>query len=203
MAQEYDETGQPISKDKNERPAAQVHELQEEQPSMPAMDPQEMMKMWQEMIALGEEHERLAKDVGKYTYTNTFWMQPGAEPMVSEGTTTIEPMMDGRYFKEMHEGQSMGMPFTGYGLTGYDKVAKEYVSTWMDNLGTGIMIFRGNLNAQGKLEMIAETTNPMTGQQEEHKIIRTDKKNGWQMDYIIMSGPGQEFKTMQMDFVRL
>ncbi len=33
----------------------------------------------------------------------------------------------------------MGMPFEGMGIDGYDNLAKQYVSTWVDNMGTGIM----------------------------------------------------------------
>jgi len=37
----------------------------------------------------------------------------------------------------------MGMPFEGMGLDGYDNASKEYISIWIDNMGTGIMYMKG------------------------------------------------------------
>lgn len=164
------------------------------------MSEQEMMEMWMKSITPGEEHAKLAEDVGTYTYTNTFWMEPGAEPSVSEGQMIIEPIMDGRYFKETHTGSAMGMPFNGIGLNGYDNVTQEYVSTWMDNMGTGIMIFKGNYE-DGQLIMTTTTTNPMTRMSEMHKIVRTPTEKGWDMDYYVVE-LGNEFRTMNIKFVK-
>ena len=48
--------------------------------------------------------------------------------------------LDGRYIKVDVAGDMPGMgPFTGFGLTGFDNVSKKFVSTWVDNMGTGMM----------------------------------------------------------------
>ena len=82
----------------------------------------------------GKEHEQLAKDAGVWQGKNTMWMCPGAEPVKSECTYTVTPIMDGRYIKGEMAGEMPGMgPFTGFGISGFDNVSKKYVSTWIDN----------------------------------------------------------------------
>src|SRR5262245_43856807 len=45
----------------------------------------------------GKMHERLAEGVGKWQGTCTMWMTPGAEPIKSQCTCTVTPLMDGRF----------------------------------------------------------------------------------------------------------
>ncbi len=190
---------------------SQDAEMREEAMMDEEMDPQKMMEMWQEMIALGPEHEKLAKDVGEFDYVNTFWMSPGAEPMKSTGKVVVEPLMDGRYFLETHEGSMMGNKFTGMGISGYDKVEGQYFSTWMDNQGTGVMKFTGNYNEKGQLVSEANVINPMTGQAETHRVVVTPGGHeGWTMDYYLVSieqaadGTAKEnnFRMMNIEYTR-
>ena len=44
----------------------------------------------------------------------------------------------------------MEMDFQGQGLEGYDNVKKKFVSTWIDNMGTGIMIAEGTYDPATK-----------------------------------------------------
>jgi len=192
-----DEDGQPLPKPEMADPAAGMSATE-----MGEMDEKAMMEMWAKMIAPGEEHEKLAQDVGKYTYVSTFWMEPGAEPMKSTGKSTIEPIMDGRYFVDKHEGEMMGTTFKGMGVSGYDKVSKEYTSTWIDNMGTGTLMFRGKMNEQGQLETFADTVNPMTGQKEKHKTVITQGANGFTMDYFVISN-GSETQSMNIVYTRV
>jgi hypothetical protein len=101
--------------------------------------------------APGKMHEHLAKDVGVWHGKNTMWMAPGAEPMKSESTSTITPMMDGRFTKLEVAGEMPGMgPFHAIGITGFDNVSQKFVSTWIDNHGTGMMNGTGELSRDGK-----------------------------------------------------
>ncbi len=185
------ETKLQVAPDKNAE--AQKEEMGEE----------EMMQKWMELISLGEEHETMATDVGSYKYFSTFWISPGAEPMKSEGETTVKAIMDGRYFIEKHKGESMGMLFEGMSVYGYDKVEKKYVSTWIDNMGTGILIFTGNYNDKGQLVSMATITNPMTMQLEKHKIVITKNDKGHIMDYYVIQPEGMDFKTMNIEYFKI
>ena len=101
--------------------------------------------------APGEMHKLLAKDVGEWEGKTTMWMGPDSEPMTSECTSTVTPMMDGRYIKAEMKGDMPGMgPYHGGGIYGYDNVSKKFVSSWIDNHSTGIMQGEGELTDNGK-----------------------------------------------------
>src|SRR6476660_1953802 len=74
----------------------------------------------------GKMHEFLTKDAGEWTGKCQMWMGPSSEPMSNECTSTVEPIMDGRYVMVHMKGEMPGMgPFKGGGVYGYDNVSKK------------------------------------------------------------------------------
>ena len=99
----------------------------------------------------GEMHRHLAKGVGRWEGKSTMWMAPGAQPVTSKVTATVTSIMDGRFTQVAHSGEVPGMgPYNGLGVNGFDNVSKKFVSTWIDNMGTGIMQGEGELSQDGK-----------------------------------------------------
>jgi hypothetical protein len=99
----------------------------------------------------GEQHAHLAAGAGVWRGTFTLWMAEGAEPMESESTTTVTPIMDGRYVRMTMEGEMPGMgQHNAEGVFGYDNVSGQYVSNWIDNFSTGIMSGVGEPSQDGK-----------------------------------------------------
>jgi hypothetical protein len=79
------------------------------------------------------------------------WMAPGTEPVKSQIACEISSFLDGRFVKCEYSGEMPGMgPFHGLGFNGFDNVTQKYISTWMDNCGTGIMTGEGSPSADGK-----------------------------------------------------
>jgi len=85
----------------------------------------------------GEHHKALGRYVGDWTFTNTMWMDPSQPPMKSNGTVHAEWMLGNRYLSSTFRGSFGGQPFEGHATDGYDNVAGKYVSSWVDNMGTG------------------------------------------------------------------
>jgi Protein of unknown function (DUF1579) len=111
----------------------------------------EDMKTYMEAATPGKMQERLAKDAGVWICKNTMWMAPDTDPIMSEGKSTITTMMDGRFTKCEMEGEMPGMgPYHGFAIYGYDNVSKEFVCTWVDNMGTGFANGVGELSEDGK-----------------------------------------------------
>jgi hypothetical protein len=99
----------------------------------------------------GEEHGLLMKEVGDWTSETTMWMTPDSEAVESTGTATVKPILDGRFTQVEWKGEIPGMgPYNGIGTYGFDNVKKKYVSTWMDNMATGMMVGEGELTEDGK-----------------------------------------------------
>ncbi len=122
------------------------------------------MKKWMEYMTPGDMHKMLATHTGKWKAKTTFWMAPGGEPTVSEATSEGEMIYDGRYLVSKYKGNMMGMPFEGMAIEGYDNAAKMFMSTWIDNMGTGIMYMTGKYDETSKMiSYTGKMVDPMTG----------------------------------------
>ncbi|MEN0019355.1 MAG: DUF1579 family protein, partial [Planctomycetota bacterium] len=123
------------------------------------------MAKWIESAQPGVAHDWLAAFAGDWDITMTLMMSPTGQPTVTKGTATSEVIMDGRYVRDQLNYEMMQMPVTGMGITGYNNIRKQFQTTWLDNLGTGMMTMTGNLDREGKiLTMVGEMDEPMTGE---------------------------------------
>lgn len=160
-------------------------------------------KAWMEYMTPGSLHELMANSVGEWKTTNTFWMTPEAEPMVSEGTSTVEMIMGGRYQKATHKGVMMGMPFEGMSLQGYDNETEEFIAVWIDNFGTGISVSRGTYDEETKtITYVGSMINPVDGKELKYRQtyqIIDDNNHVFEM-FILQDGG--EFKTMNLEYSR-
>jgi uncharacterized protein DUF1579 len=175
-----------------------VSALAQDKPKPPAAPPamDEAMKAMEKAATPGEPQKRLARLAGDWTFTNTMWMAPGQPPTTSTGTMHGEILMDGRYVEHTWKGDMMGMPFHGRGTDGYDNVAKHYVSSWLDNMSTGIMYSIGSCDDAGKVcNYTADMWDPMSGKKGTTRSTIT-----WMDDNSFkneMYGPGPDGKEMK------
>src|SRR4029077_20816635 len=112
-------------------------------------------KQMMEMAKLNENQKLLADLAGTWSYTVKMWMNgdTSSKPDTSHGTATRKPMMDGRFYvlevsgkMEMPgaDGKMKDMTFKGMGVEGYDNAKKKFIGSWVDNMGTGIMMSEGD-----------------------------------------------------------
>lgn len=163
-----------------------------------------MMKAWMDYMTPGEMHSMLAKDNGTWNAQITMWMAPDAPPQKSTGTATYKMIMGGRYQQGEFKSVMGGMPFEGMSTVGYDNAKKAYVSTWVDNMGTGIMSMQGNYDAATKTyEFKGKTYDPMTGKECDFRqtIKRVDDNTLREEMYATYPG-ASEFKSMEITFKR-
>jgi hypothetical protein len=162
-----------------------------------------MMQAWSDAMTPGPEHERLAEAVGEWNATVKWWMEPGAEPSVSESSVTRSMSLDGRVLVEEWQGEMMGQSFVGHGQTGYDNVTEKYWSTWTDNMSTGLMVFHGDYDPEtGRYTYTGQYTDPMTGEVIESRSVSHDRADGSQVMVMYETRDGQEIKTMEMTLER-
>ncbi len=167
---------------------------------------QEMMQACMEAGTPGPHHAYLGKLAGVWTGKTTMWMTLGAEPMVSECTATYAPIMDGRYLRCEITGDMPGMgPFNGFALYGFDNVGQKFQSTWIDNMGTGMMTGTGELASDGSTLNWKFTYNcPI---QKKAVVMREiERRTGADSFTLEMFGPdpvsGKEYKCMEIAFTR-
>jgi hypothetical protein len=163
-------------------------------PAAPSMD--DAMKAMASAATPGEQQKRLARLAGDWTFENTMWMDPSQPPVKSTGTMHGEILMGGRYVEHTWKGNMMGMPFEGRGTEGYDNVAKHYVNSWVDNMGTGIMYSTGSCDTAGSVcNYSGDMWDPMSGQKTTTRSTIT-----WMDDKTFkneMFGPGPDGKEVK------
>ena len=173
-----------------------------------AEDEAAMMEAYVKAGQPGEHHKRLEPFIGDWTIKVSHWTAPGSEPSTSEGEAHIEWIMDGRFIQEEivgDMGEMMpGVEFKGRGVTGYDNLRKEYVSTWIDSMSTGVAISYGKWDARQKaIVATGEMMDPMTGAPKKFRWITTiaGPDRIVSESYAIGDG-GEETREMQIIYTR-
>jgi hypothetical protein len=182
-----------------------MDKMDEKKPEAMVMpDSATMMKNWEMCMTPGKEHAMLAKSNGTWTTEVTTWMDPAKPPMTSKGTTVNKMILGGRYQESTNSGSMMGMPFEGKGTTGYDNAKKVFVSTWVDNMGTGIMTMEGPWDEASKsITMKGKSMDPMTMKEQDYKEIFKIIDDNTQMMEMYGPGPdGKENKMMEIKYTR-
>lgn len=174
--------------------------------AMPAPpDSATMMKAWLAYMTPGEAHKTLAKMDGKWTVATTMWMDPGKPPATSTGSMEAKMIFGGRYHQGMHKGSVMGQPFEGMSTWAYDNAKKVFISTWIDNMGTGIMSMEGTWDESSKtFNFKGKTVDPISGRdmdcRQTMKLV--DDKN-MMMEMFMMPAPGApEMKNMEIKYTK-
>ncbi len=178
-----------------------------------AEDMQKMMTQMMELSKPGENHKLLADLAGTWTYTIKMWMNPdpNAKPEESKGTAVRKPMLDGRFFvvdvtgkMEMPQpdGKKKEMTFKGMGVDGYDNVKKKFVGSWVDNMGTGIMLSEGDYDPATKTFTYSSEYEGIPGMKQKiREVIKIVDKDHHTFEWYENRG-GQEAKTMEINYTR-
>jgi hypothetical protein len=177
------------------------------QPS--AEDMQKMM----ELSKLNENHKLLTSLDGTWSCNVKMWMDgdTSKKPDVSKSTAVRKSIMDGRYVimdvtgkMEMPgpDGKMRQVTFKGQGTEGYDNVKKKFVGTWMDNMGTGIMMSEGDYDPATKTFTYTGELEMMPGMKQKiREVVKITDKDHMDFEYYEERG-GKEMKTMEINYTR-
>jgi hypothetical protein len=173
--------------------------LAQDKPKEPAMGNADMEAMTKAATP-GEQQKKLARMAGDWTFTNKLWMAPDQPPVESSGTMHADLLMGGRYVEHTWKGNMMGMAFEGRGTDAYDNVGKMYVSSWVDNMGTGIMHTTGTCDAAVKVcTYSGDIFDPMSGKKTTTKSVITWLDDNSFKNEMYAPGPdGKEAKMMEI-----
>jgi hypothetical protein len=94
------------------------------------------------------------------------------------------------------------MNFKGMSMDAYDNAKKKFVSGWVDNMGTGIMITEGtydpatkSITYTGEFEMAPGMKSKV------REVVKLTDKAHMSMEYFEDRGTG-EAKTMEINYTR-
>lgn len=113
-------------------------------------------------------------------------------------------ILGGRYMEEKFEGKMMGQPFLGAGWFAYDNYKKKYLSTWVDNMGTGIMMMSGTYDTSGKVLTSWGTMDDVAAKKTlKVKTVTTsiDADNS-RFEMWMPSPDGKMWKSMEIHYTR-
>ncbi len=166
----------------------------------------EKMEKMKLLMEPTENHKVLEIFAGKWVYTGKFWMTPEATAQDMTGTAENAMIFDGRFLKQEFEGPWMGKLFKGLGFTGYDNVKEEYVTVWLDSVGTGLMTSAGQYDSVTQtLNQSGSNSCPLTGEKARpgrSEWIVVDQDHNTYRSYAF--GPdGKEFKAMEISYTRV
>lgn len=172
-----------------------------------------MMQQMMEMAKLNENHKLLTSLDGTWTYTVKMWMDGDSskKPEESKGTAVRKSIMDGRYVvmdvtgkMEMPgaDGKMKQITFKGQGTEGYDNVKKKFVGTWIDNMGTGMMMSEGDYDPATKTFTYTGEVEMMPGMKQKiREVVKVTDKNHMDFEWYEDRG-GKEAKTMEINYTR-
>ena len=167
------------------------------------MDMQSMMEVYKELATPGAPHRLLAHLAGSWNATHKSWMEPDQPPTESSGTCEQKMILDGRFLQQELSGEMMGSPFTGIGFMGYDNHTKKYVSTWLDNMGTGIYLFEGSAGPDGRsIVQTCRYDDPVQGVMEWRSVTRLVDDNTYAVEMYGTDKSGKEKKMMEGTYTR-
>jgi hypothetical protein len=186
-------------------PAAGAADKPAEKPSTPPASTPSMeaqMAAWAKLAEPGPNHEFFKSMAGTWKAVTKSLMGPG-EPQTSEGTAVYTVKLGGRFVTEEFRGTFDGKPFEGFGVFGYDNQHQEFVSTWVDSMGTGILMSKGKLDPSGKvLTMLSEYEDPMSGQKKMMRMVTTIVDPNRHV-FAMYDGHGEnETKMMEITYTR-
>lgn len=161
----------------------------------------EYMAKWQEYATPGEGHKVMEKLVGNWDYSLKYWSSPNNPPEESTGTNNVKWILGDRFLEMDVKGTSMGQPFEGMGIMGYDNAKKQYVNTWIDNMGTGMMNATGSYDAEtNSLTETGTYTDPMTGQQTFKGVTTFIDADNFTYEMYISTSEGKEMRVMEINY---
>jgi hypothetical protein len=156
-------------------------------------------KAWMAYGTPGEPHKAMAAETGSWTNDMTFWQEPGGQPMKATSTCEVKMILGGRYQEMKYTGNIMGMDFEGQSLLGFDNATKEYTSTWIDNMGTGVLVLKGKMDKGSKsMTMTGDMVNPVTGKTSPYRQVYTIVDANTRKFEMYDTKNGKEFKSMEI-----
>ena len=106
----------------------------------------------------GEHHRHLDSLAGTWHFSSRFHMAPEALWSESSGECVNEWILGGRFLQQKVKSppsEAMPVAFEGFGLLGYDNLAKKYINVWTDSFSTGVMLFDGSCDPSGRVITVA------------------------------------------------
>ncbi|MED5507527.1 MAG: DUF1579 family protein [Planctomycetota bacterium] len=152
------------------------------------------------------EHALLTDLVGEWSYVLQMSM-PEMPLLRGTGTTTIKPIIGGRFIEMRSTSTEQDPPTESVGLLGYDsrKGREQYFMLWLDSMGHYFTDASGRWNpATGTLTFLGEEVDPATGMNSSYRqAFRFPGKDTMICDvYVTVPGNNEEMLLVSVVYER-
>jgi hypothetical protein len=135
--------------------------------------PGDEMAMYEEMAKPVPEHARLTALAGKWKMSMKMWLDPTKEPMTWTGTSTITPILGGRFI-EIDANVEGPMPMESLTVAGFDRRTNEYTLVGFDTMGTYWISAAGKWNdAQKAMTLHGSYLQPPANTNQSYRFVWT------------------------------
>ena len=163
------------------------------------LDSGAQMKAWMDYATPGSPHKMMADETGTWNCDMTFWQEEGGKPEKATSTANIKMILGGRYQEANYQGTMMGQPFEGKSTLAYNNASKEYTTTFIDNMGTGMMVATGKYDEKTKaMELKGDMVNPINGKKTPYREIYTIVDATTRKMEMYDTKNGKEYKSMEI-----
>lgn len=164
---------------------------------------EEEMKKWMEYMTPSEVHKMMASWDGTWDEEITMWMDDKSPAEKMKATCVNKMVLGGRHQQTTHIGSMMGQPFEGFATLSWDNASKSFGTTWVDNMGTGLMYLEGTWDEGNKtINFSGKMMDPLSGKsvkiRETFKIIDANTQEVTQYT----EKEGKEYKSMHIMLTR-
>lgn len=93
----------------------------------------------------------------------------------------------------------MGQSFEGKSTLAYNNASKEYTTTFIDNMGTGMLVAIGKYDEKSKsIEFKGDMINPLNGKKTPYRELYTFVDATTRKMEMFEVKKGEEFKSMEI-----
>lgn len=170
--------------------------------SAPGQDPSALVEAFKQAAVPGPQHKQFAQCVGTWTVHYRHWMVPGQPPEESDGTSSFETIMGGRFLVEHAIGEWPTGPFEGQGTLAYDQVSQQFEHVWLDDTSTGLTVVRGPEGSDGSMTLKGETIDPITHAKVEIRLVSKMLGENERLVEMFCNKNGLDEKVAEISYTR-
>lgn len=164
-------------------------------------DPKQIQKAMEEFARPGKEHAHLKRLAGHWKCEVTSYFPDPAKPTKTKGVAVIRSVMGGRFIQQSFRTTMDGKPFTGMGISGYDKLQKKYVGSWIDNGGTAIMPSSGTYDVKTQTLTESATSATPFGEMKMKMVSKYLSNDKFTFTMSVVAEQGEQ-KMMEIVYTR-
>jgi hypothetical protein len=171
---------------------------------MSEQDQAKAMEAYMKAGAVTADHEALKYFAGRWKVEAKMWAAPGAPATESVNANAGEMILGGRYVRLSYKGEMMGQPFEGLQISGYDNLAKAYMTLWIDNTSTSFYLLKGTYDAAKKTyTFTGRWADPVGGETPVRMVIKIVSPDEYVSETYTTLPDGKEFLGMVDRSVRV